>query len=145
VGLGRLEIYLSYRPIAGAVSHDERTIAVLVALGLALLWGVLFRIVASASKRLRRQAQDNDRLARYDQLTGLPNRTLHVVAEGIETTEVCERLAAMGCNAGQGYLISKPAPATGLTPWLRNRVGKSRTEVGSRERSVALGVTGTRY
>jgi diguanylate cyclase (GGDEF)-like protein len=73
---GAFEIYLSYAPIAAAISKDERMIAVLVALGLALLWGVLFKIVASASRRLRRQAEENDRLARYDQLTGLPNRTL---------------------------------------------------------------------
>jgi EAL domain-containing protein (putative c-di-GMP-specific phosphodiesterase class I) len=43
---------------------------------------------------------------------------LHVVAEGIETPEACERLAAMGCDTGQGYLISRPAPAEELTPWL---------------------------
>jgi diguanylate cyclase (GGDEF)-like protein len=73
---GAFEIYLSYAPIAAAIDSDERMIALLVALGLALLWAVLFRIVASASRRLRRQAEENDRLARYDQLTGLPNRTL---------------------------------------------------------------------
>ncbi len=73
---GAFEIYLSYAPIAAAIDNDERMIALLVALGLALLWAVLFRIVASASRRLRRQAEENDRLARYDQLTGLPNRTL---------------------------------------------------------------------
>ncbi len=73
---GAFEIYLSYAPIAAAISNDERMIAVLVVLGLALLWGILFKIVASASRRLRRQAEENDRLARYDQLTGLPNRTL---------------------------------------------------------------------
>jgi diguanylate cyclase (GGDEF)-like protein len=73
---GAFEIYLSYAPIAAAISSDERTIAVIVALGLALLWGILFRIVASASRRLRGQAEENDRLARYDPLTGLPNRTL---------------------------------------------------------------------
>jgi diguanylate cyclase (GGDEF)-like protein len=73
---GAFEIYLSYRPIAAAIASDERTIAMVVFLGLALLWAILFRIVASASRRLRRQAQENDRLARYDQLTGLPNRTL---------------------------------------------------------------------
>jgi diguanylate cyclase (GGDEF)-like protein len=73
---GAFEIYLSYAPIAAAIGGDERTIALLVALGLALLWGILFRIVASASRRLSRQAEENDRLARYDQLTGLPNRTL---------------------------------------------------------------------
>ena len=73
---GVFEIYLSYRPIAGAIAADKRTIALLVFLGLALLWAILYRIVASASRRLRRQAQENDRLARYDPLTGLPNRTL---------------------------------------------------------------------
>jgi diguanylate cyclase (GGDEF)-like protein len=73
---GVFEIYLSYRPIASAISHDEHTIALLVFLGLALLWAILYRIVATASRRLRRQAQENDRLARYDPLTGLPNRTL---------------------------------------------------------------------
>ncbi len=73
---GAFEIYLSYAPIAASISGDEHMIALLVFLGLALLWGILYRIVASASKRLRRQAQENDRLARYDQLTGLPNRTL---------------------------------------------------------------------
>ncbi|HWX86897.1 MAG TPA: EAL domain-containing protein [Solirubrobacteraceae bacterium] len=73
---GAFEIYLSYAPIATAIGSDEGTIAALVALGLAGLWAILFRIVASASRRLRRQAEENDRLARYDQLTGLPNRTL---------------------------------------------------------------------
>ncbi|HEY3828353.1 MAG TPA: EAL domain-containing protein [Solirubrobacteraceae bacterium] len=73
---GVFEIYLSYRPIASAISRDENMIALLVFLGLALLWAILFRIVASASRRLRRQTRENDRLARYDPLTGLPNRTL---------------------------------------------------------------------
>ncbi len=74
--VGAFEIYLSYGPIAATVGHDERTIALVVFLGLALLWAILYRIVASASGRLRRQARENDRLARYDSLTGLPNRTL---------------------------------------------------------------------
>ena len=43
---------------------------------------------------------------------------LHVVAEGIETAAVRDRLAALGCDTGQGYLISRPAPADELTPWL---------------------------
>jgi diguanylate cyclase (GGDEF)-like protein len=73
---GVFEIYLSYRPIAAAIGRDENMIALLVFVGLALLWAILFRIVASASRRLSRQARENDRLARYDQLTGLPNRTL---------------------------------------------------------------------
>jgi diguanylate cyclase (GGDEF)-like protein len=73
---GAFEIYLSYRPIAAALADDKRVIAIVVAIGLALLWAVLFRIVAQASRRLRRQALENDVLARYDPLTSLPNRTL---------------------------------------------------------------------
>jgi diguanylate cyclase (GGDEF)-like protein len=83
---GAFEMYLSYRPIAAAISSDKRTIALLVALGLALLWAVIYRIAARASRRLRRQARENYRLARYDQLTGLPNRMLFIerVAEALQ-------------------------------------------------------------
>ncbi len=82
---GAFEIYLSYRPIAAAIAADKRTIALLVAIGLALLWAILYRIVARASRRLRRQARENYRLARYDPLTQLPNRTLFIegVAEAV--------------------------------------------------------------
>jgi len=73
---GAFEIYLSFRPVSAAIAHDKRIIVLVVAIALALLWAVLFRIVATASKRLRRQARENDVLARYDSLTGLPNRTL---------------------------------------------------------------------
>ncbi|MCW3034497.1 MAG: hypothetical protein QOK19_694 [Solirubrobacteraceae bacterium] len=73
---GVFEIYLSYRPVAAAVAGDKRTIALLLAIGLALLWAVLYRIVGRASRRLRRQAAENYELARHDGLTGLPNRTL---------------------------------------------------------------------
>jgi diguanylate cyclase (GGDEF)-like protein len=73
---GVFEMYLSYRPIAQQLASDERTIVLVIAAGLALLWAILYRIVAGASRRLARQARENYRLARYDQLTGLPNRTL---------------------------------------------------------------------
>jgi diguanylate cyclase (GGDEF)-like protein len=69
-------MYLSYRPIAEQLASDERTIVLLIVAGLALLWAILYRIVAGASRRLGRQARENYRLARYDQLTGLPNRTM---------------------------------------------------------------------
>src|ERR1022692_1612936 len=79
---GVFEIYLSYRPLAVALTRNKRMIALLIAIGLVLLWSILYRIVARASRRLRQQAEENDRLARYDQLTGLANRTLFI--EGIE-------------------------------------------------------------
>ena len=35
---------------------------------------------------------------------------LTVVAEGIETQQVLDRLTALGCDRGQGYLIARPVP-----------------------------------
>ena len=43
---------------------------------------------------------------------------LEVVAEGVETEAVLERLRAYGCHTVQGYLIARPQPADELTPWL---------------------------
>ena len=36
------------------------------------------------------------------------NLSLHVLAEGVETRPQLDALLAMGCNAYQGYLFSKP-------------------------------------
>jgi diguanylate cyclase (GGDEF)-like protein len=44
-----------------------------------------------------------------------------VVAEGVETSEVLEQLAAYGCDVVQGYLVSRPVPAAQLVTWLRAR------------------------
>lgn len=49
-----------------------------------------------------------------------------VVAEGIETEEVWNLLAALGCDTAQGYYISKPLPADQLMPWLRESQWKLR-------------------
>ncbi len=43
---------------------------------------------------------------------------LTVVAEGVEDEEVWNRLAALGCDAAQGYYMGRPLPADALTTWL---------------------------
>jgi diguanylate cyclase (GGDEF)-like protein len=45
---------------------------------------------------------------------------LRTVAEGIETEEIHEALLELGVELGQGYLMSRPAPAHELTEILRN-------------------------
>ena len=68
------------------------------------------------------------------------NLGLRVVAEGVETEAVWNRLAELGCDVGQGYYLSRPVPATELTRWLiSTRAG------GGFPASVApVGVTSSR-
>jgi EAL domain-containing protein (putative c-di-GMP-specific phosphodiesterase class I) len=39
---------------------------------------------------------------------------LSVTAEGVETEDQLERLRALGCQQGQGFLFSRPVPAADL-------------------------------
>lgn len=42
------------------------------------------------------------------------NLGLEVVAEGVEDQETSDRLAELGCDSIQGYLVSRPLPAAAL-------------------------------
>jgi diguanylate cyclase (GGDEF)-like protein len=71
---GAFEVRLEYAPVASAISADIHRLLMALAVGLVLLWAVMFRIVQGASRRLRRQAAENEHQARHDGLTGLLNR-----------------------------------------------------------------------
>jgi EAL domain-containing protein (putative c-di-GMP-specific phosphodiesterase class I) len=46
-----------------------------------------------------------------------------VVAEGVETQEVMDRLVDFNCNVIQGYLLTPPLPVAKLIDWLNNNQG----------------------
>jgi diguanylate cyclase (GGDEF)-like protein len=72
---GVFELYLPYAPVQDSIRADTTRAAALLVLGLVVLWLGLFRVVATASRRLRGQAERNEHLALFDPLTDLPNRT----------------------------------------------------------------------
>ena len=45
--------------------------------------------------------------------------SLRVVAEGVETDEQLARLRELGCLRAQGYLFSRPQPASAITEYLK--------------------------
>jgi EAL domain-containing protein (putative c-di-GMP-specific phosphodiesterase class I) len=48
---------------------------------------------------------------------------MKVIAEGVETQSVCDRLRAQGCDVAQGYLFAHPMPAADFERWLQTRCG----------------------
>jgi diguanylate cyclase (GGDEF)-like protein len=73
---GAVQISVAYSKIEAGVRGRTNNYALLIFMGLAVLYGIMFRIVAGASKTLRRQAEVNEHQALHDALTDLPNRTL---------------------------------------------------------------------
>ena len=81
--VGAFELYIPYAPVAAAIAHDTNRLYLVLVVGLTVLYGVLFRLVASASRELRRRAdelkENAERSAHdacHDPLTALPNRSL---------------------------------------------------------------------
>jgi EAL domain-containing protein (putative c-di-GMP-specific phosphodiesterase class I) len=60
-------------------------------------------------------------------------RGMMVTAEGVENTAMWQRLAALGVDQAQGYLIARPLPAQDVTSWMRRwakrkPIGQKRTQ-----------------
>jgi diguanylate cyclase len=56
------------------------------------------------------------------------NLGLRVVAEGVEDAITWQELDALGCNAIQGYYVSRPIPAEDLTSWLEQQPAATPTK-----------------
>ncbi len=59
------------------------------------------------------------------------NLGLKVVAEGVENRETWDKLVALGCDAAQGYYMSRPIPPIELQNWLH----ESPWGLGTKERT----------
>ena len=57
------------------------------------------------------------------------NLDLRIVAEGIETSAQLEAVTALGCQIGQGYLISRPIGALAFQSWLDDHTPTGRDEL----------------
>ena len=65
-------------------------------------------------------APDSEDLALYEAIIAMAHKLgLKVIAEGVETEEQRDLLAAAGCDYGQGYLFSRPVPAEQFDALLR--------------------------
>src|SRR5829696_1864040 len=58
---------------------------------------------------------------------------LGVVAEGLESPTDWHRLAALGCDAAQGFAMSQPLPADELEAWIYSRVRRGEPMPGPQD------------
>ena len=80
---GAFEVYLPYTPLANTIRADTNRLYLILIVGLSLLYAIVFRVVARASRKLRTHGREmSAHLERtkyeseHDPLTHLPNRTL---------------------------------------------------------------------
>ena len=65
--------------------------------------------------------------------TDINRAELRVVAEAVETLEVCQQLTELGCDAAQGFYFSRPARVDEVADWItRQRVSSTRPGSGVR-------------
>jgi diguanylate cyclase (GGDEF)-like protein len=75
-GRGVVAIYQDYGPIAKAARATFLPVAGIFEAALILLFLTLVPLLRRVTKRIRRQMEEIERRALYDETTGLPNRTL---------------------------------------------------------------------
>lgn len=87
---------------------------------LAQLMNLPFTELKIDRKFVQGAAEDDAARAILESSVQLAKRlNMTIVAEGVETQADWDRIAAIGCDSAQGYLISPPMPASAVIPWLQ--------------------------
>jgi diguanylate cyclase (GGDEF)-like protein len=77
------------------------------------------KIDRSFVSRLSEQGEQGDAEAILRSIIELArNLGLATVAEGVERPEVCDRLAALGCDCVQGFALARPMTADAVLAWI---------------------------
>jgi EAL domain-containing protein (putative c-di-GMP-specific phosphodiesterase class I) len=71
------------------------------------------------------------------------NLNLRVVAEGVETAEICDRLRQLGCDQLQGYFLGRPMPIDEFELWLAEApwTWARRATAGPQRQATPIAVT----
>ncbi|TRZ66101.1 MAG: EAL domain-containing protein [Rhodocyclaceae bacterium] len=73
---------------------------------------------------VRNLAPNSDDMALCEAIIVMAHKlSIKVIAEGVETDQQRDLLAAAGCDYGQGYLFSRPLPPAQIEPLLRSWAG----------------------
>ena len=129
----QLELEISESFIMGDPAHTLEVLKRLHQMGVGLfiddfgmgysLLGYLKKLPVNAVKIdksfvIGMTTNENDALIVRSTIDLAHNLGLKVVAEGVENRDVWNRLVALGCDAAQGYYISRPFPSRDMTKWL---------------------------
>jgi diguanylate cyclase len=96
--VGVMEVYLPYAPINIDVTASLHKLYGELALGLGVLYLILFALSMSLSRGLRQQVRRNKFMAEHDLLTDLPNRALfhRYAGQAVSSTEEEQTKTALG-------------------------------------------------
>jgi two-component system, NarL family, sensor kinase len=108
--LGAFEIYQTYGPVAREITSLQHSGYALLAIGLVILYLLLFGIVSHGSNTIVEQQKRLLKQALHDSLTGLPNRTL--LHDRVQQAILQPIGASRPLNDGAGTTGGREAPGS---------------------------------